>query len=184
MHLYLVRHPRPIVAANTCYGSTDLEVTAEELALAHASLLPVLPKKAVLFSSPLRRCRELSASLAETLGCQAPTYDERLAEMHFGDWEMRSWDDIPRASVNAWSNDMVAYQPGGGESVLQVAQRVRAFRDELSGLNIEHAIVICHAGIIRLLAACEHGLSIPEMALYAAQKPHKIRYGELLVVDC
>lgn len=184
MHLYLVRHPRPIVAANTCYGSTDLSVAAEELALARASLLPVLPKKAALFSSPLRRCRELSVSLAETLECQAPTYDERLAEMHFGDWEMRSWDDIPRASVNAWSNDMVAYQPGGGESVLQVAQRVRAFRDELSGLNIEHAIVICHAGIIRLLAACEHGLSAPEMALYAAQKPHKIRYGELLVVDC
>lgn len=184
MHLYLVRHPRPVVAANTCYGSTDLAVTEEELALACASLLPVLPKKAVLFSSPLRRCRELSVSLAKTLECQAPTYDERLAEMHFGDWEMRSWDDIPRASVHAWSNDMIAYQPGGGESVLQVAQRVRAFRDELTGLNIEHAIVICHAGIIRLLAACEHGLSVPEMALYAAQKPHKIRYGELLVVDC
>ncbi len=184
MHLYLVRHPRPIVAVNTCYGSTDLAVAAEQLALARASLLPVLPKQAMLFSSPLRRCTELSESLAETLGSPAPTYDERLAEMHFGDWEMRSWEDIPRASVNAWSNDMVGYQPGGGESVLQVAQRVRAFRDELTKLNIEHAIVICHAGIIRLLAACEHGLSIPEMALYAAQKPHKIRYGELLVVDC
>ena len=184
MHLYLVRHPRPIVAANTCYGRTDLAVAANELALARASLLPVLPKKALLFSSPLRRCTELTESLAETLGCPTPTYDERLAEMHFGDWEMRTWDDIPRASINAWSNDMVGYQPGGGESVLQVAQRVRAFRDELSKLNIEHAVVICHAGIIRLLAACEHGLSVPEMAMYAAQKQHKIRYGELLVVDC
>lgn len=184
MHLYLVRHPRPIVAANTCYGRTDLAVAATELALARASLLPVLPKKAMLFSSPLRRCKELSESLAETLECPTPTYDDRLAEMHFGDWEMRTWDDIPRASVNAWSKDMAGYQPGGGESVLQVAHRVRAFRDELSGLNVEHAIVICHAGIIRLLAACEHGLSVPEMALYAAQKPHKIPYGELMVVDC
>ncbi|CAL61139.1 putative phosphoglycerate mutase [Herminiimonas arsenicoxydans] len=184
MHLYLVRHPRPIVAANTCYGRADLAVAAEELAAARASLLPVLPKNALLFSSPLRRCSELTESLAQTLGCPTPTYDERLAEMHFGDWEMRTWDDIPRAAVNAWARDMVGYQPGGGESVLQVAQRVRAFRDELTTLNVEHAIVICHAGTIRLLAACEHGLSIPEMALYAAQKPHKIRYGELLVVDC
>lgn len=184
MQLYLVRHPRPIVAANTCYGSTDLAVAAKELALARDSLLPVLPKHARLFSSPLRRCKELSKSLAEALECSAPTYDQRLAEMHFGDWEMRTWDDIPRASVDAWSNDMVAYQPGGGESVLQVAQRVRAFRDELTELNTEQAIVVCHAGIIRLLAACEHGFSVPEMALYAAQKPHKIRYGELLVLDC
>lgn len=184
MHLYLVRHPRPIVAANTCYGRTDLAVAAEELASAHASLLPVLPKNAILFSSPLQRCTALSESLAQTLGCPTPTYDERLAEMHFGDWEMRAWDDIPRTAIDAWANDMVDYQPGGGESVMQVAHRVRAFRDELSSLQIEHAIVICHAGIIRLLAACEHGLSVPEMAMYAAQKPHKIRYGEVLVVDC
>ncbi|RQO35925.1 phosphoglycerate mutase [Herminiimonas sp. KBW02] len=184
MHLYLVRHPRPIVAANTCYGSTDLAVAAEELASAHASLLPVLPKNAKVFSSPLRRCMDLSESLAQTLGCAKPTYDERLAEMHFGDWEMRTWDDIPRTAIDAWSQDMVDYQPGGGESVMQVAHRVRAFRDELTELQVDHAIVICHAGIIRLLAACEHGLSVPEMALYAAQKPHKIRYGELLVVDC
>ena len=184
MHLYLVRHPRPLVAANTCYGRTDLTVSAAELALTHASLLPVLPKNALLFSSPLRRCTDLTESLAQALESPVPTYDARLAEMHFGDWEMRTWDDIPRAAIDAWTNDMVAYQPGGGESVLQVAQRVRAFRDELTDLNVEHIIIICHAGIIRLLAACEHGLSIPEMAMYAAQKPHKIGYGELLVVDC
>lgn len=184
MHLYLVRHPRPVVAANICYGRTDLAVAAEELALVLASLLPVLPKNALLFSSPLRRCTELTASLAQALESPNPTYDERLAEMHFGDWEMRTWDDIPRAAIDAWTNDMVGYRPGGGENVLQVAQRVRAFRDELTELNAEHAVVICHAGTIRLLAACEHGLSVPEMALYAAQKPHKIRYGELLVVDC
>ncbi len=184
MHLYLIRHPRPVVAANMCYGRTDLSVDAEELALAKASLLPVLPKNALLFSSPLRRCTELTESLASELGCASPKYDDRLAEMHFGDWEMRTWDDIPRSHIDAWTSDMVGYRPGGGENVLEVAQRVRAFRDELSALQVEHVIVICHAGTIRLLAACEHGLSIPEMALYAAQKPHKIRYGELLVVDC
>lgn len=184
MHLYLVRHPRPVVAAHVCYGSTDLDVAADGLAAAMASLLPVLPRHAVLFSSPLRRCAALTENLAQALGCATPTYDARLAEMHFGDWEMRAWDDIPRTAVDAWTSDMVGYRPGGGESVLQVAQRVRAFRDELAAADVEDAIVICHAGIIRLLAACEHGLSAAEMALYAAQTPHKIPYGELLVVDC
>ncbi|GGI18094.1 histidine phosphatase family protein [Oxalicibacterium faecigallinarum] len=184
MHLYLIRHPRPSVAANICYGHTDLTVDDEALASARSSLLPLLPRNARLFSSPLQRCRVLSDSIAEELDCISTTYDERLREMHFGTWEMQAWDAIPRADIDAWTSDMTGYRPGGGESVLEVAQRVRDFRDDLSGMEIEHAIVICHAGTIRLLAACEHGLSVPEMALYAAQKPHQIRYGELLIVDC
>lgn len=184
MHLYLVRHPRPTIAANVCYGRTDLTVDEEELVQARASLLPVLPKNALMFTSPLQRCTGLAEILARELGCSHPCYDERLSEMHFGAWEMQLWDDIARADIDAWTRDMAGYRPGGGESVLEVAQRVRDFRDELSTMQAEHAIVICHAGIIRLLAACEHGLSVPEMALYAAQKPHRIRYGELLVVDC
>ncbi len=184
MHLYLIRHPRPSVPPNVCYGRTDLAVAQEEIASVKAALLPHLPRQARLFSSPLRRCTDLSDSLAQDLDCEAATCDERLAEMHFGDWEMRAWDDIPRPDIDAWASDMAGYRPGGGESVLEVAQRVRNFRDDLSGLQIDHAVIVCHAGIIRLLAACEHGLSVPEMARYAAQKPHKIRYGELLIVDC
>ncbi|WP_293780813.1 histidine phosphatase family protein [uncultured Oxalicibacterium sp.] len=183
MHLYLIRHPRPIVAANVCYGRSDLKVAEETLTSVHDALLPLLPTRARIFSSPLSRCTVLSNRLAEALDC-APVYDERLREMHFGDWEMQPWDAIPRTDIDAWTSDLIGYRPGGGETVLEVAQRVRAFRDDLAGLDIEHAIVICHAGTIRLLAACEHALSVPEMALYAAQKPHRIGYGELLIVDC
>jgi len=184
MRLYLIRHPRPRVDANLCYGSTDLNVEADALAEAKAVLLPLLPRNAPLFSSPLRRCAGLSESLASTLDCTSVTYDARLKEMHFGSWEMQSWDAIARAEIDAWSNDMVAYRPGNGENVIEVAQRVSAFLDDLSALQIDHAIVVCHAGTIRMLAACAHGLSVPEMALYAAQKPHQIQYGELLIVDC
>lgn len=183
MHLYLIRHPRPIVAPNVCYGRTDLAVDEAELASVKDALLPLLPQQARIFSSPLRRCAALAVRVAQALDC-TPVYDERLCEMHFGEWEMQSWDDIPRADIDAWTNDLTGYRPGGGETVLEVAQRVRAFRDDLAGLDVEHVVVICHAGTIRLLSACEHGLSVPEMARYAAQKAHRIRYGELLIVDC
>lgn len=183
MHLYLIRHPRPTVAAHTCYGRTDLTVDEVTLSLSVQKLLPLLPDKAHLFSSPLRRCTTLTQQMASRFD-SPPIYDERLREMYFGNWEMRCWDDIPRMEIDAWVNDMTGYRPGGGETVLEVAQRVRDFRDDLAGMDIEHAVVICHAGTIRLLAACERGLSVPEMARYAAQKPHRIGYGEMLIVDC
>ncbi|MFI4941227.1 MAG: histidine phosphatase family protein, partial [Burkholderiales bacterium] len=131
---------------------------------------------------PLRRCAELAASLADALGNVSPVFDARLAEMHFGNWELRAWDAIPRSEIDAWANDPVAYRPGDGENVMQMAQRVRAFRDELLALQ-QDCIVICHAGPIRLLLACQHGESLLEMALHAAQTRHHIAYGEMIILD-
>ena len=180
MRLILVRHPQPLVAAGVCYGSTDLEVAPEELARTLAALAPRLPAGLPVYSSPLRRCAGLAASLSTT-----PIFDARLVEMHFGDWEMRAWDDIPRADVDAWAADLVNYQPGGGESVLGMATRIAAFHADLQrqlGGDGE-AIVICHAGAMRLLSACQAGLPPPEMALQAARTPHHIAYGGTLILQ-
>lgn len=184
MRLYLVRHPRPIVALDTCYGRTDLAVAPQEQVRVSSALAPTLPKGAALFSSPLQRCAELADSLADALGCAPVIHDARLVEMNFGDWELRSWNDIPRAEIDAWTNDMAQYRPGGGESVVQMAVRVRAFHDDLIRQRQDCAIVVCHAGTIRLLLACQRGLSTVEMALYAARTPHRIAYGGVIVLDC
>lgn len=184
MRLYLVRHPKPLVAADTCYGSTDLSVAAEEQARVLSSLTSAMPPQAAIFCSPLQRCAVLADSLTHALDCEPAMHDARLAEMHFGSWEMRAWNDIPRAEIDAWADDMVQYRPGGGENVLQTAQRVRAFHHALQQSGRESVIVICHAGTIRLLLACQRGLSLAEMALYAARTPHTIAYGELIILDC
>jgi alpha-ribazole phosphatase len=73
---------------------------------------------------------------------------------------------------------MAHYRPGGGESVLQVAERIDAFYSELHG----DAIIICHAGTMRLLTARHAGLAPAEMALQAAQTAHQIPYGSTLVL--
>lgn len=184
MRLYLVRHPQPLVAADTCYGCTDLAVSAEEHARVLSSLRATLPGREPVFCSPLQRCAALADSLAGALHSEPAIHDARLAEMNFGSWEMRVWNDIPRAEIDAWTDDLVHYRPGGGENVLQAAQRVRAFHDDLTYSRRECAIVICHAGTIRLLLACQRGLPPAEMALHAARLPHTIAYGELIVLDC
>lgn len=184
MRLHLVRHPKPIVAPNTCYGRSDLAVAPQEHARVAAALLPLLPKGVPLFSSPLRRCAELAEHVADPLACTSVRFDERLAEIDFGVWEGRSWDTIARAEIDAWTEDMTGYRPGGGESVLQMAQRVRAFHADLLQSGPDCAIVICHAGTIRLLLAHRPGLTLSEIALHAAQTPHNIDYGAVITLNC
>ncbi|NRR34191.1 histidine phosphatase family protein [Oxalobacteraceae bacterium] len=178
MRLILVRHPQPIVAPGICYGSSDLPADAhalEQTLLALASL----PADAPVYSSPLQRC----AALARRLPCAALRFDERLAEMHFGAWEMQAWDAIPRAEIDAWAADLVHYRPGGGETVLEVATRVAAFHTALQRQPHTEALMICHAGTIRLLMACHAGLAPAAAALRAASKPHSIAYGETIILD-
>ena len=175
MRLILVRHPQPLVAQGTCYGRTDLDIAPEQLEQTLAALH--LPAGLTLYSSPLRRCAQLAARLHAT-----PILDERLVEIDFGTWEMQPWDAIPRADIDAWAADMANYQPGGGESVLQMAERIAAFHADLQRQQIEAAIIICHAGAMRLLYACHEGLAPMEMALKAAQHAHQIPYGGMSIL--
>jgi alpha-ribazole phosphatase len=184
MRLYLIRHPQPEVAPGICYGSTDLAVSANEHARVLAALVPKLPRAIPIFSSPLRRCSELAALFAASLGCSAVEHDPRLVEMHFGAWEMRAWTDIPRAEIDAWTQNLTGYRPGGGETVLEMARRVHAFHADLHRRKLDAAIVICHAGTLRLLSRCVQGEGPDAMAQAAASGKHRIAYGELLVFDC
>lgn len=182
MRLYLIRHPQPGVAAGICYGRSDLAAPRERVLEAAGALAPQLPRDAALWSSPAARCAALAETLAGALGATV-RYDARLLEMDFGAWEMQAWDSIPRSEVDAWAADIAAYRPGGGECVLDVAERVKAFHDKLKA-DGRDAVLVCHAGVIRLLlAALAHG-GPAEMARAAARAPHRIAYGELVIAGC
>lgn len=183
MRLYLIRHPRPNVAPGICYGSTDIPVRPQEMEQVLAVLMPLLPPSVPIFSSPLQRCRTLAERLHKVLNTTRLSLDPRLAEMDFGAWEMRSWEEIPREEVDAWAQDLCACRPGGGESVLQVARRLKAFLDEIKQLAEEEVIVIAHAGTIRLLLEYGAGASPEEAALAAASVRRDIGYGQLTMLD-
>jgi alpha-ribazole phosphatase len=185
MRLFLIRHCKPLVAPGVCYGGgSDPPVVPEAQARLASQLAKKLPKGTPIFSSPLQRCAGLAYSLASLLRSGPVVFDSRLAEMHFGTWEMQSWDAIPLVNVDAWANDLVSYRPGGGESVMQVAERVHAFYESMRRRRDDNTIVVCHAGTIRLLLQCQRKLAIAAIAQLAAQTPHEIGYGEFIVLDC
>lgn len=148
MILHLIRHPRPLVAAGICYGRLD--IPAENAAADAARLRQELPPELPVWSSPLVRCR----TLADALHPQ-PRIDARLAEMDFGAWEGRPWDAIPRAELDAWAADVGGYAPPGGESPRELQRRAL---DWVAGLDVPEAIVVTHAGVIRVLLAHWQGL--------------------------
>jgi len=179
MRLYLVRHPRPEVPAGHCYGRSDLAVNESDVERVLAALAGQgLPGAMSVYASPLAR----SAVLAQRLS-PAPAFDARLAEMDFGEWEMRCWDDIPRSEIDAWSADLLHYRPGGGESVMDVATRVAGFAADLRHAGHTDVLVVCHAGTMRLLHSLHLGGTLVDAALRAASAPHRIDYGEVLMLE-
>jgi alpha-ribazole phosphatase len=184
MRLYLVRHPQPMIKPGICYGRTDVAVAPKERAQLLPTLISGLPKAVPVYSSPLKRCSELAADVAAALDCGEPILDPRLAEMDFGAWEMRAWSDIPRSEIDAWTEDLTGYRPGGAENVLEFTWRVRAFLDDVLCSGEKSAIVICHIGTIRLLSAWQRALPIADTALHAARTPSRIAYGEVVALDC
>jgi alpha-ribazole phosphatase len=184
MRLHLIRHPRLLIAPGICYGSSDVPMCPDDMERVLAALLPALPPGVPIFSSPLTRCRELAARLAHALPSALPIYDKRLVEMHFGDWEMRAWETIPKEDVDAWVEDLAFYRPGGGENGMQVAKRLNDFLEDAKSLHVEDVIVVTHAGVIRLLLEIAAGVDLRSAALAVARTPRKIDCGELITIDC
>jgi len=137
-----------LIEAGVCYGRLDCP--ADDVSGQALHLQAELPANLPVWSSPLRRCHEL-ASLLHPL----PMIDMRLAEMNFGIWEGRRWDDIPRAELDAWAADVAGYAPPGGESPRQLQRRALDF---VASLDVPEAVIVTHAGVIRTLLAYWQGL--------------------------
>lgn len=150
MRLILIRHTRPAVADNVCYGVTDVDVapTFEEEA---AHVVATLPAVERLVTSPLRRCMRLAERIGAAHGL-VPAVDERLREMDFGRWEGLSWEAVERAELDAWAADFLHARPHGGESVRMVIERVGSALADMGGSGVSHALVT-HGGIIKVARA-------------------------------
>lgn len=175
MDVYLVRHPRPLLASGICYGQSDVAVSDAACRAVQLALQLQLPANLPVLSSPLRRCAALAAHLHP-----APVFDARLMEMDFGRWEMQPWDNIARHEIDAWAADPAAYRPGGGESVTMMAQRLLGFAAALPGHGWPAALIVCHAGSMRLLQHWRPGITAEELARLACQHENNFQFGQCL----
>ena len=155
MEIYLIRHTSPDVAPGVCYGQSDVALAAsfeEEWQQLHAKLPASFDR---VYTSPLQRC----AQLARRLSTPQLVEDTRLIELHFGDWEMRAWDDIPPEETASWMDDFVTIDCPRGESYQALAARVQDFWEQLLQEDVATVAVVAHGGPIRVMLAA--ALSLP-----------------------
>ena len=151
MKLTLIRHTTLQIAAGICYGQSDIDVSANFMDEANALKQKLANSQfAAIYSSPLQRCAKLAGSLDRA----EPILDVRLMELHFGDWELQAWDDIPRDYFDIWAQDYANLAPPNGETFSQLQARGLSFLAEmLAKHKAEHIAIVTHGGMIRALLA-------------------------------
>lgn len=155
--LWLVRHAQPLVAPGVCYGALD--VAADEAATQEAArrLAAAVPSGAIVITSPLQRCEQLTQVLRGLRPDLAYTADARLMEMDFGQWEGQRWDAIARAELDGWRAAFAIWRCGGAECVADFMVRVGAAWDEAQALG-QPVVWITHAGVARAATLLAQGL--------------------------
>lgn len=145
--LWMVRHGP--THRDGLIGWTDAPADLSDTA-AIARLDAYLPDNAVVISSPLIRCVATADALQ---GARTRLrHDPDLRELHFGDWENRTFADVsktdPELSMAYWS-DPGPHAPPNGESWDTASARVSAGVDRLVANHLDQDIIIvAHFGAI------------------------------------
>lgn len=149
MNIYLVRHTSVDVPKGLCYGQSDvpLRPTFEtEAAMVKSNLDSISFDRA--YTSPLSRCTRL----ATYCGFGDAVRDSRIMEINFGDWEMKSFDEIKDVNLQRWYDDYMNTRSTNGESFCDQYQRVAAFLDEVrqqkGNQEEENIVAFTHGGVI------------------------------------
>jgi len=151
MKIYTIRHTSVQIDLGICYGQTDVEVAGsfdDEKDKTLSELRRILPVDKV-FSSPLTRCKMLAEALFQN---EEINFDNRLKELNFGDWEMKTWDEIYHTSEGKkWMDNYRLLPSLNGESYAKMKNRIEIFLDDLKKTEYSKVIVVTHAGVIRIM---------------------------------
>ncbi len=173
MEIIIVRHTTPNIEKGVCYGQADIDVTATF----SEELQPILKElKSVdfdhIYASPLQRCKKLAEKISPNI-----TFDNRLKELDFGDWELKKWDDIPAEEINPWMENFVEIPVTNGESYVDLNNRVVDFLQEIEKLNTQHIVIVTHAGVMRCIWACYNNIPLDKTFEL------KLTYGQILKIS-
>jgi broad specificity phosphatase PhoE len=142
-HLVLLRHGS---TASTRSASFPLDEPIDDRGLRQiASLRGRLPHSDRCFVSPVESARQTAAEL----GFDA-TVEPALADCNFGRWRGQSLQQVQEQDPQGLAEWMrePAKAPHGGESILALSERIRAWLDALSSSR-GMTLAITHASVIR-----------------------------------
>ncbi|WP_447500452.1 histidine phosphatase family protein [Acinetobacter oleivorans] len=145
--------------SHTLRGHLDDELTAKGWQQMQSTIEQVANQSwDVIISSSLKRCACFAEQLAKTT--QLPLLlNHDLKEMYFGEWEGVSTQQIyetsPELLANFWQKPS-QYCPPRAETLMQFQTRVlKGFQEllvQMQNQNWQHALVVTHGGVIKLLA--------------------------------
>ena len=150
MTVYLIRHGKTEANEKHLYcGSTDLPLSEggrEEL----KGLTYAISNARFLTSGILRT----EQTLALLFGPVVHTVEPELREVDFGAFEMHSYEELKDdPAYQTWiSGDNEANVPPGGESGVQMRQRVLEAYDRISASG-QDTVIVTHGGVIAAIMA-------------------------------
>ena len=169
MHrIYFVRHGETVWnVENKICGTTDSPLTEngraqarQTGALVHASGLHI---DEILYS-PLSRAADTAKAIAAATGIPARE-EPRLREQCFGKYE-----GTPRDGAEfKVSKTHFADRYDGGESMLQLAQRLYNLLDELKADENKTYLLVAHNGIARVVQSYFYDMTNEEYAAFGIQ---------------
>lgn len=176
MEIYLVRHTITTADKTICYGQADVPVDTSQFKISYPAISKKLPEKVdAVYSSPLIRCSILAQQLVkEKYTSLSVTYDNRLRELNFGDWEMKKWNDINKEELDKWMQKFTTEKVPDGESNADLHERVVYFWNEIIQQN-KNCCIINHAGVMRSILSV-----INDSALDEAFTLYTINYSDVV----
>jgi broad specificity phosphatase PhoE len=151
--LIVVRHGRTVLnAEGQLQGRIDAELDAvgEQQAAAIAAALGPVDR---VVASPLRRTQQTAAALGAPV-----TSDERWIELDYGELDGVPLRDVPPELWLRWRSDLT-WAPAGGESLVDLAARVKTACDDLVDEASERdVVVVTHVSPIKAAVAWALGV--------------------------
>ena len=170
--IYLIRHAKPDLphGGKLYYGSTDYPLSEEGVMMAKR-LAEVLRgvEANMVFSSDLRRARETAEIALAGRTCEIRPV-RGLREIHLGDWEGRSFDEVRSTWNEIYEKRGVSFDsvgPPGGESFKDLQKRTVPVFDEILRDNpCGNIMLFAHGGVIWTLMCNYFGFKLNDIFFY------------------
>jgi alpha-ribazole phosphatase len=163
VRLLLVRHAATAWTAQGRFqGQTDVLLSRHGQRQGDSLARRLTPEPLhALYASDLQRAWKTAETIAAPHALHVQP-EPRLREIAFGDWEGLTYAQIQQRHAQrlaAWERDQLHVAPPGGETLLQMAERVRAaYTDVVAAHHDKTVGLVAHGGPLQVLLCLALGL--------------------------